>query len=163
MAHHLPKLLQKLHYQVKLFSSFPPLANARTHHPHSSGLSAPWRAPFPECFQVLIIAPKGASPAMGTGTWHQQPSANVRCQVPVPWQDRGVSRAAGDEQAPMSEGGMVRASRAGKISGRSRRFFSKIGKYYSFFVVSEKKMIFSFGKSKFCSNFAIGTLAQECA
>jgi hypothetical protein len=45
MAHHLPKLLQKLHYQVKLFS-------------------------FPLC--------------QGTGTWQQQPSTNVRCQVPVP-------------------------------------------------------------------------------
>lgn len=28
---------------------------------------------------------KSATPAMGTGTWQQQPSANV-CQVPVPWQ-----------------------------------------------------------------------------
>ena len=25
------------------------------------------------------------TPAMGTGTWQQQPSANG-CQVPVPWQ-----------------------------------------------------------------------------
>lgn len=29
---------------------------------------------------------KSATPAMGTGTWQQQPSANG-CQVPVPWQD----------------------------------------------------------------------------
>jgi hypothetical protein len=29
--------------------------------------------------------------------------------------------------------------------GRSRRFFSEIGKYYSFFVFDEKKMNFSFG------------------
>jgi hypothetical protein len=28
---------------------------------------------------------KSATPAMGTGTWQQQPSANG-CQVPVPWQ-----------------------------------------------------------------------------
>ena len=30
------------------------------------------------------------TPAMGTGTWQQQPSANG-CQVPVPWQGaRGI-------------------------------------------------------------------------
>lgn len=28
---------------------------------------------------------KSATPAMGTGTWQKQPSANG-CQVPVPWQ-----------------------------------------------------------------------------
>ena len=35
----------------------PARMDARSTHPRSSGLSAPWRAPLPECFQVLDIAP----------------------------------------------------------------------------------------------------------
>ena len=42
---------------------------------------------------------KSATPAMGTGTWQQQPSANVRCQVPVPWQGQTAPTSGGKEKS----------------------------------------------------------------